>query len=106
MAKCPVCDKDVATPFFLNADRWRWLVCPHCAARLERKNPQIVVPLIGFWLALLALGRLGHRFAIIAEVLMIAIFIVILVKLMRPELQLRKPLPKPEIKLNINGQSN
>ncbi len=106
MAKCPVCDKDVATPFFLNADRWRWLVCPHCAARLERKNPQIVVPLIGFWLALLALGRLGHRFAIIAEVLMVAIFVVILVKLMRPELQLRKPLPKPEIKLNINGQSN
>ena len=106
MAKCPVCDHDIATPFILNADAWRWLVCPHCAARLERKNPQIVVPLIGFWLALLALGRLGHRFAIIAEVLMVAIFVVILVKLMRPELQLRKPLPKPEIKLNINGQSN
>ena len=106
MAKCPACDHDVATPFILNADKWRWLVCPHCAARLERKNPQIVVPLIGFWLALLALGRLGHRFAIIAEVLMVAIFVVILVKLMRPELQLRKPLPKPEIKLNINGQSN
>ncbi len=106
MAKCPVCDHDIATPFILNADAWRWLVCPHCAARLERKNPQILVPLMGFWLALLALGRMGHRFAIIAEVLMIAIFIVILVKLMRPELQLRKPLPKPEIKLNINGQSN
>ncbi len=106
MAKCPACDHDVATPFILNADAWRWLVCPHCAARLERKNPQIIVPLTGFWLALLALGRMGHRFAIIAEVLMIAIFIVILVKLMRPELQLRKPLPKPEIKLNINGQPN
>ena len=106
MTKCPACDHDVATPFILNADAWRWLVCPHCAARLERKNPQIIVPLTGFWLALLALGRMGHRFAILAEVLMIAIFIVILVKLMRPELQLRKPLPKPEIKLNINGQSN
>jgi hypothetical protein len=106
MAKCPVCDHDVANPFILNADAWRWLVCPHCAARLERKNPRIVVPLMGFWLALLALGRLGHRFAVIAEVLMVAIFVVIFVKLMRPELQLRKPLPKPEIKLNINGPSN
>jgi len=57
---------------------------------------------MSFWLALLALGRLGHRLAVIAEVLMLAIFVVILVKLMRPELQLRKPLPKPESELKIN----
>jgi hypothetical protein len=57
---------------------------------------------MGFWIALLALGRLGHRFAVIAEVLMVAIFLVILVKFMRPELQLRKPLPKAEIELKIN----
>ncbi len=106
MAKCPVCEHEVVTPFVLNVDAWRWLVCPHCAARLERKNPRIVVPLMGFWLALLALGRLGHRFATIAEVLMVAIFVVILLEFMRPELQLRKPLPKPEIKLNTNGPSN
>ncbi|OLB19823.1 MAG: hypothetical protein AUI12_16275 [Acidobacteria bacterium 13_2_20CM_2_57_6] len=106
MAKCPACAHEVATPFVLNADAWRWLVCPHCSARLERKNPQIVVPLIGFWVALLALGRLGHRFAVVAEVLMVAIFVVILVKFMRPELQLRKPLPKPEIELKINDPSN
>jgi len=102
MAKCPACQRDVVTPFVLNADAWRWLVCPHCAARLERKNPQHVLPLMSFWLALLALGRLGHRLAVIAEVLMLAIFVVILVKLMRPELQLRKPLPKPESELKIN----
>ena len=106
MAKCTVCEHDVAAPFFLNVDGWRWLACPHCAARLERKNPRILIPLMGFWFALLALGRLGRRFAILAEVLMVAIFVVILVQFMRPELQLRKPPPKPEIELKINGPSN
>lgn len=37
---------------------------------------------------------------------MIAIVVVILVELMRPQLQLRKPPPKPEITLNIKGPSN
>ena len=106
MAKCPACEHDVVTPFFLSVDKWRWLACPHCAARLERKNPRYVVALSSFFLAVLALGRLGHRFAVIAEVLMAAIFVAILVEFMRPQLQLRKPLPKPEIKLDINGPSN
>jgi hypothetical protein len=105
MAKCPVCSRDVATPFFLNVDRWRWLACPHCAARLERKTPRSVA-LTPLWIALIALGGRGHRFAVIAEVLMVAIFVVILVEFMHPQLQLRKPPPKPEIQLNINGPSN
>ena len=100
MAKCPVCEQDVATPSFLNVDAWRWLACPHCAARLERKKPRSVA-LMPLWIGLLALSGRGHRFAIIAELLMIAIVVVILVELMRPELQLRKPPPKPEITLNI-----
>ena len=106
MAKCPVCEHDVATPFFLNVDKWRWLACPHCAARLERKNPRYVAALSSFFLALLALGRLGHRFAVIAEVMMVALIVVILVQFMRPQLKLRKPLPKPEIELKINDSSN
>jgi hypothetical protein len=106
MAKCPVCEHDVATPFFLNVDAWRWLACPHCAARLERKNPRFVVALSSFFLVLVALGGRGHRFAVIAEVLMAAIFVVILVEFMRPQLQLRKPSSKPEITLDINGPSN
>jgi ABC-type transport system involved in cytochrome bd biosynthesis fused ATPase/permease subunit len=87
-------------------DAWRWLACPHCAARLERKNPRYVTALASFLLATIALGTMGHRFAVIAEVVMVAIFVVILVEFMRPQLQLRKHLPKPEIKLNINGPSN
>jgi hypothetical protein len=57
-------------------------------------------------MGLIALGGRGHRFATFAEVLMVAIFAVILVELMRPVLQLRKPPPKAEITLNINGPSN
>ncbi len=106
MAKCPVCARDVATPFFLNADAWRWLVCPHCVARLERKNPRFAVTLMPFWIALIAVGGRGHRYAVVAEVLMAVIAAVIFVEFMRPELQLRKPLPKPEITLNINGSSH
>ena len=106
MAKCPVCAHDVATPFFLNADAWRWLACPHCAARLERKNPRYAVTLMPFFIALIAVGGRGHRYAIVAEVLMVAITVVILVEFMRPQLQVRKPLPKPEITLNINGSSH
>jgi hypothetical protein len=106
MAKCPACEHDVVTPFFLNVDKWRWLACPHCAARLERKYPRYVAALPSFLLAIIALGTMGHRFATLAEVLMVAIFVVMLAGLMRPQLQLRKPLPKPEITLNINGRSN
>ncbi len=106
MAKCPVCEHDVVTPFFLNVDKWRWLTCPHCAARLERKNPRYVAALASFLLATIALGTMGHRFATIAEVLMVGIFVVMLAGLMRPQLQLRKPLPNPEIELKINGPSN
>src|SRR5713226_9066240 len=43
MATCPACNHDVATPFFLNLDAWRWLVCPHCKTRLEIKPPRSVV---------------------------------------------------------------
>ncbi len=106
MAKCPACEHDVVTPFVLDADAWRWLVCPNCAARLERKKPRLVLPMTGFFLALLALGRLGYRFAIVSEALMIVIFVVILAEFMRPELQLRKPLPKPEIELKIGDPPN
>ena len=99
MAKCPTCNHDVATPFFLNVDRWRWLACPHCAARLERKNPRSVVALMPLWISLIALGGQGHRSRVIALVLMFAIIVVIFVEFMRPQLQLRKPAPKPEIKV-------
>src|SRR5713101_2918698 len=103
MAKCPVCNHDVATPFFLNVDRLRWLACPHCAARLERKNPRSVVVAGPLLMVLIMLGGRSHRLAVIAEVLMGATFAVILVELMRPQLQLRQPLPKPATRLHLTA---
>lgn len=105
MAKCPACQADVATPFALNEDKWRWFVCPNCAARLERKKPRLMVAMSGFFLALIALGRLGHRFAIVSEILMVVILVIIFAEVLRPQLQLRKPLPKPEVELKIDDSS-
>lgn len=106
MAKCPACEHEVVTPFVLNADGWRWFACPHCAARLERKNPRYLAALASLMVTLIALGGLGHRYRVIAEVLMVALMVVILVQFMRPKLQLRKPLPKPEIELKIDDPPN
>jgi hypothetical protein len=106
MAKCPACEHEVATPFVLNEDAWRWLACPHCAARLEKKNPRYLAVLGPFIVSLIALGGLGHRYRVVSAVLMAALIVVILVEFTRPQLQLRKPLPKPEIELKINDPSN
>ena len=106
MAECPVCASDVATPFPLHVDAWRWLTCTHCAAKLERKNPRWVGALMGLWLGVIALGTLGHTYRIIAGVLMAVIFAVILVEFLRPRLQLRKPLRKPEIRLDLQEPSS
>jgi hypothetical protein len=100
-AKCPACEYDVAAPFFLNVDAWRWLACAHCATRLERKKPRYVVALMPFFIVLTAMGGRGHRVAAFAEVLMVAIIVVIIVEFMQPQLQVRRPLPKPETTLNI-----
>lgn len=106
MATCPACNHDVATPFFLNLDGWRWLVCPHCKARLEMKSPRSVVlsPLMA---PLFVLARQGHIFEVIAFVFTFATIFLLLLESVRPKVQLRKkPLPKPTIRLNIDGPSN
>ena len=106
MAKCPVCGHDVPTSFFLDLKGWRH-TCPHCAARLERKGPRSMA-LVPLMIGLIALGQQdGHRFAVMAMVLMLAIVILILLEsILRPQFQLRKALPEPEIRLNINNPPN
>ena len=106
MAKCPACGHNVRTPFFLNLDGWRHLACPHCKARLEMKPPRSVVlgPLMG---PLFVLARQGRVFEVIAFALMFVTIFLLLLESSRPKLQLRKrPLPKPAIRLNIDGPSN
>jgi len=105
MAPCPACNHDVATPFFLDLDAWRHLVCPHCQARLELKPPRSVVlgPLIA---PLFVLARQGRVFEVIAFAFMFATIFLLLLESVRPKLRLRKrPLPKPTIRLNIDGPS-
>ncbi len=106
MATCPACNHDVAAPSFLNLDAWRWLVCPHCKARLEMKAPRsfLLSPLMA---PLFVLARQGRAFEVIAFVFMFATIFLLLLESVRPKVQLRKkPLPKPAIRLNIDGPSN
>lgn len=106
MAKCPACGYDVRTPFFLNLDGWSHLACPQCKARLEMKPPRSAVlgPLMP---PLFVLARQGRVFEIIAFVFAFATIFLLLLESSRPKLQLRKkPLPKPAIRLNIDGPSN
>jgi hypothetical protein len=106
MAKCPACARDVRTPFFLNLDGWSHLACTQCNARLEMKPPRsaLLGPLIA---PLFVLARQGRVFEIIAFVFMFATFSLLILESARPKLRLRKkPLPKPAIRLNIDGPSN
>ncbi len=106
MATCPACNHDVAAPSVLNLDAWRWLVCPNCKARLEMKPPRSVLlsPLMA---PLFVLARRGRVFEVIALVFMFATIFLLLLESLRPKVQLRKkPLPKPTIRLNIDGPSN
>jgi hypothetical protein len=105
MAKCPACNHDVRTPFFLDVDGWRHLTCTQCKARLEMKPPRsfLLAPLIA---PLFVLARRGPVFEVVAFVYMSATIFLVLLESGRQKLQLRKrPLPKPAIRLNIDGPS-
>lgn len=106
MANCPACGHDVRTPFFLNLSAWSDLSCPQCEARLEMKPPRSVVlgPLVA---PLCVLARRGRVLELIALIYMFVTILLLLVESMRPKLRLRKkPLPKPEIRLHIDGRSD
>jgi len=106
MAKCPACGHDVRTPFFLNLDAWSRLTCTQCKARLEMKPPRsaVLAPLMA---PLFVLARQGRAYEVIAFVFMFATIFLLLVESVRPNVRLRKrPLPRPDIRLDINGPSN
>ena len=106
MAKCPACDHDVRTPFFLNLDAWSHLTCTQCKARLEMKPPLSAV-LGPFMAPLCVLARQGRIFVVIALVFMFATIFLLLLESLHPKVRLRnKPLPEPDVRLNINGSSN
>jgi hypothetical protein len=105
MAKCPACDHDVAPPFFLNLDAWRWLVCPHCKVKTgnEAARSFVLGPLVA---PLFVLARQGRVFEVIAFVFMFATIFLLLLESVHPKLRLpKRPLPLPTIRLNIDGPS-
>ena len=102
MATCPVCAHEVTTPFVMNVDAWRWLACPHCSARLERKNPRYLTAIACLFLVIPALGRLlGHRYVFLVYALLAGTVLAMLVELLRTGLQVRKGRPEPETRLNL-----
>jgi hypothetical protein len=106
MARCPACNHEVRTPFFLNLDGWAHLTCTHCKTRLEMKPPRSIVlgPLIA---PLFVLARQGRVFEVTAFVFMFATIFLLLLESLHPKVRLRKrPQPKPAIRLNIDGRSN
>ena len=108
MATCPACNHDVATPFFPNVDAWRWLVCLNCKARLEMKPRPVAILLFPVVLITSWLGRLGHIYSIIAEVLVVSASVtLVLLLIVRPQVRIRKrALREPDVRLNIDGPSN
>jgi len=108
MAKCPACDHVVRTPSVLSLEGWRHLACPSCKARLELKPRAVGFLLLPVIISFSWLSRLGHTYAVLAEVLMVcAAITLVLLTVVRPQVQLRKkPLPKPDIRLNINNPSS
>ncbi len=107
MAKCPACDHNVRTPFVFNLDGWSHLTCTECKARLEMKPRPVAILMFPVVLIASWLGRLGHTYSIIAEVLVVsAAVILVLLLIVRPQVRLRiRALPKPAIHLNIDGPS-
>jgi hypothetical protein len=106
MAKCPACDHEVRTPFFLDLDGWTHLRCAQCEARLELKPPRsfLLSPLMT---PLFILARQGRIFEGIALVFAFATIFLVLLESSRPEVRLRtRPLAKPEVRLDINSPSN
>ncbi|HWC15422.1 MAG TPA: hypothetical protein VG498_00315 [Terriglobales bacterium] len=103
MSKCPSCGQQIATPSMLSLRGWAEFVCPQCRARLEAKTPRstmlgILMPIFFF------LGREGRIFEITAVAFMVATFTCFIIEAWRPQLRFKKPLPEPEIRLNLVGE--
>lgn len=102
MEKCPACDNDVCTPFFLNLEGWTHLQCASCKARLEMIPPRsfLLGPLMA---PLFVLARQGRIFELIAFVYAFLTIFLVLFESSRPKLRLRKkPLAKPAVQLKID----
>jgi hypothetical protein len=72
------------------------------------KPRPVAILLFSVLLMTSGLGRLGHIYSIIAEVLLVSTSIaLVLMLIVHPQVRLRtRALPKPDIRLNIDGSSH
>ena len=105
MAQCPVCEHEVRTPSVFNLEAWAHLACSQCKTRLEMKPPRsaLFAPVMA---PLFVLARQGRVYEVIAFAYLFLTIFVLLLESARPKLRVRtKPLPQPEIRLNIDSSS-
>jgi len=103
MSKCPSCGQQIATPSMFNLQGWAEFTCPQCHARLEAKAPRSTM-LAAVMPIFFVLGRQGRVFEGIALAFVFATFTAFIVEAMRPQLRFKKPLPEPEIRLNLAAE--
>jgi hypothetical protein len=112
LTRCPSCDHPVSTPFTYAWSAWQKLACQNCKARLERGRSRaswLILPLVlssttfGFlasWLrqrpfvAGLVVGLMAAGY--------VGAIILLIWDWRRPRLRVRKKLPQPEIRLNLD----
>ncbi|MBZ5532674.1 MAG: hypothetical protein LAO20_14675 [Acidobacteriia bacterium] len=111
-SRCPRCDHQVSTPVTYDWSAWSKLACPNCKARLERTRSRaswLILPLVlssttfGFlagWLRPLPFMA-GVFFGLLIAGYVGAIILLIW-DWRRPRLLVRKKLPQPEIRLNLD----
>ncbi len=108
MANCPACAHEVQTPSVLSLEGWSHLACTECKARLEMKPRPAGFLLLPILICLLWVSRLGHPYAVTAEILMaVATVALVMLLVIHPAIRLRQnQIPKPGIRLNIDGPSS
>jgi len=106
---CPACHLPLSTPG-MNMQEWASFACPNCKARLRIKPSSRSISLI---LLGTSVGQLGnHHFVprwldlpliFVGIACLIAASVYLVLEYRTPKLQLKKPLPKPEISLNLSN---
>jgi sulfite exporter TauE/SafE len=93
----------------MSMQEWASFACPNCKARLRIKPSSRSISLILIGTALGGLGRfhlvarwLDLILLIVQFTCLIAASVYLVLEYRTPKLQLKKPLPKPEISLNLS----
>ena len=108
---CPTCHQALSTPSTMNPQEWASFVCPNCKARLQLKptSRSIFLILLGIYVTQLGDSHVAPRwlwplFFVTGITFFFAAAVFLILEQRRPKLKIKKPLPKPEIFLNLSSQ--